>query len=109
MRRLIGCLDDLGVRATLSLNVRALEEFPDLAAMCLTRRWDVLSHGYSNSRFALGLDEEEERELIERCITGIERQMGAPPAGWMGPSQAQERRRPTPVGIRNLETMHETA
>jgi allantoinase len=86
MRRLIGCLDDLGVRATLSLNVRALEQFPELAAMCLTRRWDVLSHGYSNSRFALGLDEEEERELIERCITGIERQMGVPPAGWMGPS-----------------------
>jgi peptidoglycan/xylan/chitin deacetylase (PgdA/CDA1 family) len=74
------------MRGALSLNVAAAEQIPAVTAACVERGWEVLSHGYSNSRFALGLDEAAERETIECCIAGIERASGRRPAGWMGPS-----------------------
>ena len=86
VQRTIAALDRLGIRGALSLNVAAVEQMPEVTTACNERGWEVLSHGYSNSRFALGLDERAERELIERCIEGIERVTGRSPAGWMGPS-----------------------
>jgi peptidoglycan/xylan/chitin deacetylase (PgdA/CDA1 family) len=86
IQRTIAALDRCGVRGSLSLNVAALDLFPAITSACVERGWEVLSHGYSNSRFALGLDEAAERGLIERCRAGIERVWGRPPAGWMGPS-----------------------
>lgn len=86
IQRTIAALDRLGIRGALSLNVAALDQIPEVTNACIERSWEVLSHGYSNSRFALGLDESAERELIERCLEGIERATGRPPAGWMGPS-----------------------
>lgn len=86
IQRTIAALDRLGIRGALSLNVAALEHMPEVTTACVERGWEVLSHGYSNSRFALGLDEADERALIERCIEGIERATGRALAGWMGPS-----------------------
>src|SRR2546421_2806554 len=51
IQRTIAALDRLGIRGALSLNVAAVDLIPDVTAACVERGWEVLSHGYSNSRF----------------------------------------------------------
>lgn len=78
-------LERCGIRGSLNLNVAALDHFPDFTNACVERGWEVFSHGVYNSRFLYGLDEAAEREVIEDCITSIERHTGTRPVGWMGP------------------------
>ena len=86
MRRVIELLDRCGLRGALSVNVAALAHFPEIAAACVERNWEVLSHGVYNTRYLLGLTEDEERAVVEDCRATIEAHWGRPPQGWMGPS-----------------------
>jgi allantoinase len=84
--RLLEMLDRCGLRGSLSLNVAALDHYPDFTLACARRRWEVLSHGVYNTRYLLGLTEDEERAVISDCSDAIAAYTGTRPVGWMGPS-----------------------
>jgi len=83
--RLMEALDRCGIRGSLNVNVAAFDHFPEIAEACVSRGWEVFSHGVYNSRFLYGLSESQERAVIEDCIETISRHLGRPPRGWMGP------------------------
>ena len=83
-----------GTGRSFPLSARAAS-IPEIAAACVERDWEVLSHGVYNTRYLLGLGEEEERAVVEDCRDAIAAHWGRPPKGWMGPSlTATERTTP---------------
>jgi peptidoglycan/xylan/chitin deacetylase (PgdA/CDA1 family) len=83
--RLMEVIDRCGIRGSLNVNVAAFDHFPDIAAACMERGWEVFSHGVYNSRFLYEMSEPQERAVIEDCIESISRHTGQAPRGWMGP------------------------
>lgn len=83
--RLLDILDKHGLPCTAVLNVAALTTYPDICAAVAERKWDILGHGMSNTRFICGYGEDEERKYylqmqqIVRDLTGQEMKgMGGP-------------------------------
>lgn len=92
--RLFGLFDDLGIRATASMNAAVFEHFPRIAEEMTKRDWDYQSHGLYNTRFAFGMDEPMERELIETVIDIVRRATGKTISGWLGPALTTTMRTP---------------
>ena len=84
--RIFELLDRLGMRASVSQNVAALEHHPEIAQACVERGWEIFSHGVYNTRYLLDLDESEERAVIEDVIETVQRCAGTRPVGWLSPA-----------------------
>jgi peptidoglycan/xylan/chitin deacetylase (PgdA/CDA1 family) len=90
--RITEVLDRYNIPCTAVLNTSALQKYTDICDAIVARKWDILGHGISNTRFICGMSEEEERAYylemrrIVRDLTGIEMAgMGGP-----GPQAATE-------------------
>jgi len=66
--RLVETLDKYGLPCTAVLNVAALRKFPEICGALVERKWDILGHGMSNTRFICGYDEEEERAYYAEML-----------------------------------------
>ena len=75
--------DDLGIRATTSMNAAVFEHFPRIAEEMVRRDGDYQSHGLYNTRSAFGMDEPMKRELIETVIDIVRRATGKTISGWL--------------------------
>lgn len=84
--RLFELFDDLGIKATASMNAAVFEHFPQIGAEMARRDWDYQSHGLYNTRFAYGMDETMEREMIEAVIDIVKKATGRTISGWLGPA-----------------------
>lgn len=84
--RLFDLFDELGVRPTASMNLAVFEHFPQIAEEMAKRDWDYQSHGIYNTRFVLGMDEAEEREMIHTANEICKKATGKALSGWLGPS-----------------------
>jgi allantoinase len=75
--RLLDILDKYDVPCTATLNVAALVKFPDIRDAIVERRWDIMGHGITNTRFICGQDPDQERahyrEMLRltRELTGV--------------------------------------
>lgn len=90
--RLLDILDKHQLPCTAVVNVEALVKYPDICAAVVERKWDILGHGMSNTRFICGYNYDDERayylEMLRmvRELTGVEMKgMGGP-----GPQAATE-------------------
>jgi allantoinase len=83
--RLLDVLDRHAIPITCSLNVAVAERFPEIAAVIRDRGWEVMSHGLYNSRFHLGLTEQEERATIQYSIDVVKREFGQEMRGYFPP------------------------
>lgn len=81
--RLLDVFDRVGVKVTCDLNGIVAELFPALAKEIVKRGHDIAGHGYdqSNPQYLLGPD--EERALIQKTLTIIEKVTGYRPKGWV--------------------------
>jgi allantoinase len=79
--RVMGVLDEFGVKATLSACGRAVERSPWLAVDAVRRGHEVSAHGYRWESHAQ-MSEEEERAVIARTVNTIAEAAGTPPVGW---------------------------
>ncbi len=86
---LFDLLDELGVAASHNVNAALLEAAPQVVARIKARGDEVIGHGRTNSERQDGMDEAEERALIEETTEAIIRHFGEPPAGWLGPYVVQ--------------------
>lgn len=65
--RMLEVFDDLGIRCTVSLNLRVLDHFPDIGEAMISRRWAVMCHGLYNTRYLYGKTDIEVQEFLETC------------------------------------------
>ena len=84
--RLFEILDRYGVRGSVALNVAVADHHPEIIAACLERGWELLAHGIYNTRYPYGMDEEQEREMIEDAIATVKRCAGTQLRGWLSPA-----------------------
>ncbi|MGN6169620.1 MAG: polysaccharide deacetylase family protein [Solirubrobacteraceae bacterium] len=84
--RLKRVLDSHGIRATLSLNAVACDEYPQLVGAAVEANWELLAHGYIQRVINV---EPDERATIRKTLDRIEQFSGTRPRGWMGPGLAE--------------------
>jgi allantoinase len=85
-RRMMEAMDHCGVRGSVSLNVALCDHHPEIIEACAKRGWEFFSHGIYNTRYTYGMDESQERAIIEDAIETVKRHTGQVLAGWLSPA-----------------------
>jgi peptidoglycan/xylan/chitin deacetylase (PgdA/CDA1 family) len=86
--RFMRIFDDIGVKATVCLNARAAEIFPEAVKALHQRGHEIAGHSYTQDLILPYLSPAEELEVIRRCKRIIEETAGTRPAGWFSPVAA---------------------
>jgi len=82
--RILELLASRGIASTWFVPGHTLETFPESTAAIVDGGHEIACHGWFHVDAAT-LARDEEREMIERCATAIERVTGARPTGWRAP------------------------
>jgi peptidoglycan/xylan/chitin deacetylase (PgdA/CDA1 family) len=85
-RRLMDLLDAFNLKGTVSLNVAMCEHCPEIIEACAARGWEFFSHGVYNTRYSYGMDEAQERAVLEDSIATVERATGQRIRGYLAPA-----------------------
>ena len=83
--RMLDVLDKHAIPCTAVLNVAALRRYPDICDAIVQRRWDLLGHGMTNTRFICGHSENEERAHYAEMLKMVRDCTGMTMAGMGGP------------------------
>ena len=70
----------------MSLSTAVLEHHPEVIQMAAERDWEFFSHGIYNTRYTYGLDEAQEREMIEESMALIGQHTGQHCDGYLAPA-----------------------
>ena len=84
--RMMELLDRYSVRGSVSLSVALCEHHPEIIDMCRERNWEFFSHGIYNTRYVYGMDEAQERAVIEDSVRTIARHTGQQCSGYLAPA-----------------------
>ena len=84
--RMMEVMDRYGVRGSISLNVALCDHHPEIIEACLQRNWEFFSHGIYNTRYTYGMDEAQERAMIEDAFETVQKHTGKRLAGWLSPA-----------------------
>ncbi len=84
--RIKSMLEDLGVRPTVTLNARTIEEYPRTAEAVLEAGWEFNAHSYEQMPMHKLKDE---RAVIDKSLKIIGDFCGKRPRGWFGPGLTQ--------------------
>ena len=83
--RMLEVLDKHAVPCTAVLNVAALRRYPSICEAMVARKWDLLGHGITNTRFICGASEDEERAHYREMLATVRELTGITLAGTGGP------------------------
>ena len=84
--RMAEVLDHHGIRATASLNLTVLDQFPEIGKAMVDRDWAFMSHGLFNTRYLFGMSLAEERQFIQDNVATLRRHTGRQLKGMFGPA-----------------------
>jgi peptidoglycan/xylan/chitin deacetylase (PgdA/CDA1 family) len=84
--RLMELLDKYALRGSVSLNVAMCDHCPEIIEACKARNWEFFSHGIYNTRYSYGMDEAQERAVLEDSIRTVERATGQRIRGYLAPA-----------------------
>ena len=90
--RLLEVLARYGVRGSVALNVALSEHHPEIIEACRAAGWEFFSHGIYNTRYLYGMDEAQERSVIEDAIATVLRHTGQRIVGWLSPALSNTER-----------------
>jgi peptidoglycan/xylan/chitin deacetylase (PgdA/CDA1 family) len=76
------------VKATVCVNAKAAEVFPEAVKKLASAGHEIAGHSYTQDLILPYLSEGEEKEIIQRCKRIIERTVGITPVGWFSPVAA---------------------
>jgi allantoinase len=79
-------LDKYGIRGSISLSSALIDHHPEIIELCKERNWEFFSHGIYNTRYTYGLDEAQEKALIQDSIDSIRNATGEAPVGYLAPA-----------------------
>jgi peptidoglycan/xylan/chitin deacetylase (PgdA/CDA1 family) len=86
--RFMRIFDDTDVKATVCLNAKAAEVFPDAVDELHKRGHEIAGHSYTQDLVLPYLSQAEEKEVIQRCKHIIQGAVGTAPLGWFSPVAA---------------------
>lgn len=84
--RMLDVLDEFDIPVTCSLNVAAVELYPEVRQAVVDRKWSIMSHGEYNTRLLYGLSYQEEWDLHAQVAERVTAVFGEAPKGLLGPS-----------------------
>jgi peptidoglycan/xylan/chitin deacetylase (PgdA/CDA1 family) len=86
--RFMRIFDDIDIKATVCLNAKGAEVFPDAVKELHIRGHEIAGHSYTQDLILPYLSPEEEKGVIQRCARIIETAVGVRPVGWFSPVAA---------------------
>jgi allantoinase len=87
--RLMDVMEKHGVKGTVALNSDVCARYPQVIEAGRKLDWEWMGHGENNSSLLTDLGEDEERAIIGRVVSTIEKACGARPRGWLGPALSE--------------------
>ena len=75
-----------GFPGSVSLSVALCQHHPEVVADGAARGWEFFSHGIYNTRYSYGMDEAQERAIIEDSIRTVRDATGQRIRGWLAPA-----------------------
>ncbi|WP_193336075.1 polysaccharide deacetylase family protein [Devosia beringensis] len=88
--RLMGILDELGIRATVPLSDALLTRSPRVAEEVLKLGWEIAGHGEkANLGLNSTMSEADELAYIEASRAALLAATGIAPRGWLGPGNSE--------------------
>ncbi|MGE6696205.1 polysaccharide deacetylase family protein [Hyphomonas sp. NPDC076900] len=84
--RLMDLLDKYGMRGSISLSIGLIDHHPEIIEACVARNWEFFSHGIYNTRYSYGMDEAQERAVLEDSIRSVEKATGQRIRGYLAPA-----------------------
>jgi peptidoglycan/xylan/chitin deacetylase (PgdA/CDA1 family) len=84
--RMMEAMDKHGVRGSISLSVAMCQHHPEIIEECVKRNWEFFSHGIYNTRYCYGMDEIQERAIIEDSLQTVKAATGQTIRGWLAPA-----------------------
>lgn len=84
--RLMELLDKYNMRGSISLNVALCDHHPEIIEACVARSWEFFSHGIYNTRYSYGMNEAQERAVLEDSIKTVEQATGERIRGYLAPA-----------------------
>lgn len=85
-------LDRYGIRGSISLSTALCDHHPEIVDLCADRDWEFFSHGIYNTRYAYGMTEDQEREMIASSMATIKDRTGQDCAGYLAPALSHTER-----------------
>jgi peptidoglycan/xylan/chitin deacetylase (PgdA/CDA1 family) len=86
--RFMRIFDAADIKATVCLNAKAAEVFPEAVKELHKRGHEIAGHSYTQDLVLPYLSRAEEQEVIQRCAQIIIGATGTAPAGWFSPVAA---------------------
>jgi len=86
--RFMRIFSELEIAATVCLNARCAEVFPEAVKELRRRGHEIAGHSYTQDLILPYLSIEQETEVIQRCLGIIEGTVGTRPVGWFSPVAA---------------------
>jgi len=84
--RLMELMDRYGMRGSISLSTALIDHHPEIIEACVQRKWEFFSHGIYNTRYSYGMDEAQERAVLEDSIRSVEKATGQRIRGYLAPA-----------------------
>ena len=75
-----------GFPGSVSLSVALCQHHPEIVGDANARGWEFFSHGIYNTRYTYGMDETQERAIIEDSIATVLDATGQRIRGWLAPA-----------------------
>ncbi len=84
--RMAEMMSRYGFPGSVSLSVALCDHIPEVVQDASERGWEFFSHGIYNTRYSYGMDEAQERAIIEDSIETVQRATGQRIRGWLAPA-----------------------
>jgi peptidoglycan/xylan/chitin deacetylase (PgdA/CDA1 family) len=84
--RMAEAMSKHGFPGSVSLSVALCQQQPQHLPDPRARGWEFFSHGIYNTRYAYGMDERQERAIIEDSIRTVREATGQTIRGWLAPA-----------------------
>ncbi|MEQ8365608.1 MAG: polysaccharide deacetylase family protein [Roseicyclus sp.] len=81
----------LGIKPTLSINARVVEDYARVAQEAKDAGWEFMGHAWEQMPIH---KIEDQAEMIKRCMDRLEEFSGKRPVGWLGPGLTQTHETP---------------
>jgi peptidoglycan/xylan/chitin deacetylase (PgdA/CDA1 family) len=84
--RMAEVMERHGFKGSVSLSVALCQHVPEVVTNAHELGWELFSHGIYNTRYSYGMDEAQERAIIEDSIHTVEDLTGQRIRGWLAPA-----------------------
>lgn len=104
IHRVLKALATSNVTPTFAVNTRLFEREPLLRELIAGRGNEVMGHSWSmDTAHAGGLEESEERELVQRSLSRLRELTGQPVRGWLSPGKLNSPNTPDLIAAEGIE------